>query len=699
MSSNQRIIFIKYVWLFGLLLWGDIVFSQTAPTNTATNPNSKKDTSKTNTNKWKDEDAKITWQKLDSRRVYNADSGIHAFQRNPFSQPWYRDIGNLGSPANNLLFTPENRVGPSLGYHVFDIYRFNPDSLNFYNTSRPYSVFNYLLGSKLEQTAGISHTQNVKPNWNIDFEYRKINSPGFYKIERTNHDNACITSTYHSLDKHYSMMAAMVYNKEQNDENGGIIDPTELNNAAYSDRRTIDAAFQSQYSLTRSSVTNVQRDFTFLLQHRYTWGNTDTTYNEDSTQYSFHLRPLFSITHKMEISTEKHTYTDLTPDSLRYVSLFQRAFSNNGTGYYTPGSDSVITCQKWFWIDNKVMLNGFLGKGDDPMTFSAGIGNRYDQFISQPVSNLIHDSLPDSVYSQGRDMSQFISTYLSGEIKKEALHPGEWEYGANTQFFVTGQEAGSFSLNAMIGRELKKIPGSFVAGFGQRLNSAPYSFTNYENPDIRLNYTFNKESVTSAYGKLDLPGLRLSGGVTDYVIGNYIYISELEKPAQYTVPFTLLQGWVRKVFKLGYFFLDNELVYQQLPVNAPVNVPVLMGRHQLTYERAMFKKMLKIVAGVEIRYNCTYYPSGYDPILNKFFYQHSTEIGNVPEASVFLNFRVKRFRAFVMADNLQQLIAGNTLLYTGIPVINFNNTGSNFYPVYAAPDALIRFGFSWPLVN
>jgi len=661
-----------------------------------------KDTSmnKSNTGKWKEEEARIIYEKLNSSRIYTPDTSLHTFQRNPFTQPWYQDLGNLGSPVNNLLFTPENSVTPTLGYNIFDVYRFNVDSLNFYNTNRPYSVFKYQLGSKLEQYADIMHTQNIRPNWNVAFEYRKLYSPGFYKTARNNDDNASLSTNYKSIDRHYVLYAAMVYNKEQHDENGGIND-SELSLANYSDRSTIDATYQNDaYSTTRSSVSNVLRDFEFLLQHSYTWGATDTTYNVDSTQYSYHLKPLFSITHKMELGTEKHTYNDLTADSIRYLTLFNQSFVNNGgSGYYAAGEDSVFMQQKWFYIDNKLLLNGFIGKEGKQLKFSAGLGDRYDEFVSTPVT-VTQDSMGKQVYRSGLDRSSILSNYLVAEIKKEALQPGQWQYGANTQFIFSGQDAGDFLLNAAIGKDLKNKLGDFVAGFQQQLNSAPYSYTNYENLYTKLDYTFNKESVTLLYATLESPLIRLSAGVRNYVIGNYIYINDSERPAQYTVPYTLTQVWARKVFKVGNFYLDNELVYQQVPDNAPVNVPALMGRHQLSHERDLFNRKLKIAVGIEVRYNTAYNPAGYDALLNKFYYQKTVYIGNTPQAAVFLNFRIKRFRAFVMGDNLLQLFTRNTILNVGTPTVNFNGiVGDNYTPAYAAPNALIRFGFNWVLVN
>ena len=655
---------------------------------------------KSNTGKWKEEEAKVSYEKLNSSKTYYPDTSLHTFQRNHFTETWYRDLGNLGSPANNLLFTPDYPVGPSLGYHVMDIYRLNVDSLNYYNTNRAYSAFSFQLGSKLEQTASILHTQNIKPNWNFAVSYRKFNTPGFYNSERNNHDIAGLTTNYKSLDKHYVLNMAMVFNKLQHDENGGLVDANQLADQSFDDRKTIATAYQNAtYSTTRSPVTNVQREYTLLVQHSYRWGRTDTTYDADSTQFTYRLIPRFSLTHKLQLSTERHTYKDLIPDSLRYTSLFNYRFPSSGTGYYQPGGDSVFMQQNWFWIDNQVLLNGFLGREGRQMEFSAGLGNRYDQFVSRPTSNIIKDSLPKLYYTTGVDRSSILSNYLVAQLNKEALSAASWDYRAAVRFYLTGTDAGNFVADAHIGRQLGGNWGRFVAGFRQSLGAAPYSYTNYEHLYDKSIFSFGNQSVTMLYTSIESPKLRLYGGVRNYVIDNYSYINDSEKPAQYTIPFTTTQVWLRKIFVWGDVVLDNELAWQQMPDNAPVNVPDFMGRHQLSYERTMFKRRLKIATGVEVRYNTAYHPAGYDALLNKFFYQKTAYIGNNPELAIFLNFRVKRFRAFVMMDNLQQIFTTNTLLYTGTPVLNYQNAGANYLPVYASPDVMLRFGFTWVMVN
>jgi hypothetical protein len=53
-----------------------------------------------------------------------------------------------------------------------------------------------------------------------------------------------------------------------------------------------------------------------------------------------------------------------------------------------------------------------------------------------------------------------------------------------------------------------------------------------------------------------------------------------------------------------------------------------------------------------------------------------------------------------MGDNLQQaLVTKNAILFTGTPILNYHNSGLTTIPVYAAPNAMIRFGFAWSMVN
>ncbi|MEZ5015446.1 MAG: putative porin [Flavipsychrobacter sp.] len=624
---------------------------------------------KSNTDEWHNGDVRIHYTYLGSNKEHTPDSSIHSFHRRALAQPWQRDLGNQGGPSQSLLFTTRTTTGPTLGYFIYDAYRFTVDSLRFYNTNRPYSAFTFQLGSKLEQVASIHHTQNIKPNWNFSVEYRKIFSPGYYSIQRANHDNGNLTTHYRSIDRRYNLYAGVVYNKEQNDENGGILADSLLSDPAYGDRRTVPVAFAnsgfgtSGTTVPRSSVSNTLRDYSAFIDHSYTFGSTDTTYNEDSTQYSLALTPRFSIRHRLQVSGYKHVFNDVRPDSLRYVGFFNQSFAGNG-------ADSVYSEQKWSSIDNKLVLNGFLGKRERQLQFSTGLGLRSDKFSTN--------------YLVGTETENIASIYAIGGLQKEALRSGEWFYNANATFFITGAASGNSLLQASIGKDLKDDWATIDIGASQLITNAPYSYGLYINQYDTINKQLSKESYTQLYLKLYSRKLNLLAGARNYIIANYAYLNATQRPYQYAPTFNIAQVWVQKIFRWRSIVLDNELVYQQPTSGAPINVPQLLGRHQLSVETKIFKNTLKVATGIQIRYHSGYAPSGYSPFFNRFYYQDTYSVSNAPETAVFFNFKIKkRFRAYVMGDQMQQLFTTNNLIAQG----------------YAGQNAMIRFGFNWIMVN
>src|SRR5690606_22037132 len=157
--------------------------------------------------------------------------------------------------------------------------------------------------------------------------------------------------------------------------------------------------------------------FNVILQHGYSWGRTDSTYNDDSTKMSIAFTPRFSVSHHFRLSNKQYTYKDLRPDSLRYAPFFTQTFAGNGT-------DSVFTRQKQNTIDNAVLLNGFIGQKEQQLRFTAGAGLQVDKFSTR--------FLVDAQFTT------ITSNYITGQISKEALQDGEWFYGADAKFYITG---------------------------------------------------------------------------------------------------------------------------------------------------------------------------------------------------------------------------------------------------------------------
>lgn len=611
---------------------------------------------------WKDEAAKIYYHTLHSALARYPDTSISRIHRYQPQQPWWgKDLGNYGTAVRNTYFTPDVTPGLKLGYSIYNMYRLSLDSLPFYNTTRPYSSFSALIGSKSQQNVDLLHTQNIHSRWNFAARIRYNAAPGFYAMQKATNLSSSLGSNYQSKNQRYYLATAFVYNRFVQQENGGLVSVAALDSSRYSNRMLIPVRLPATtYGGLVAAVSNTLRDWDLYLQQNYAWGRSDTLYNEDSTSATYSFTPRFRLKHQLQLHSEKHIYRDKAPDSLRYdfiqpISVFTR--------------DSVYGVQDWFYVDNKVSLNGFIGNRKSLLLLEVGLGNRVDRFAS----------LVPGLQMQ-KEAS--VSNYLFALLQKEAFNAGQWYYQAHSSFFFSGPAAGNFDLNASIGKDLSRW-GSLQAGIGQSLSQAPYSWQSFSTNKYIRSYDFDKMSVTQLWARLNLNKIKLQLEAKNYLITNYLYFNESMNPSQYVPAFSLLQLYARKEFRWRIFALDNEAAWQQTTGNAPVHVPSLLLRHQLRVETFLFKKALLVASGLEVRYSTSYYPDAYTPYFNQFYYQTTTRVPGAPECSAFFNFKVRSFRAFVLVEQLQQLVSRN--------VINA--------PHYPAENAMFKFGFNWTLIN
>ncbi len=614
-----------------------------------------------------DNTVRISSRTADDPAPEAPDTSIRSLHRRLVALPYSADLGNLGSPVRPILFQPGTPLtGPSLGIRVFDAYRFGPGNLRYYNSTRPYSVFSFSLGSRQESAVELLHTQNIRPYWNAAFTYRKITSPGFYKGQRTNHDNGALSTHYSSPSARYELFGGIVYNKEQNDENGGIRSADFLTDDDYTDRRTIPVRFNPDaYSTRRSPVSNALRDAGVHIQHSYTIGPADTLYNTDTTEYSVTVKPRLRVEHTVDAGSQFWAYNDLRPDSLRYTGLYEQRFSSG---------DSVYSRQRWAWWDNAVQVSGFAGKRGFAVT--AGAGLRRDAFKTTVIGSNDEERAITGLYLTG-SIGNATATIRDTAIQSRGLM-----FGASGKLFISGSAAGNYVVD---GYARKQLGGTLVrAHFMQSLREPPYAYTLYRNQYFRKEESLKQESITTAMLEAAVPRIGATASARLWLLANYIYLSGDQTFAQHAPAFNIAQASLQKRFAAGKWTFSGEGILQTFSGAGPVNLPLFAARAQGAYESAVFRRALTVAAGAELRYHTPYYADGYTPMFARFYFQDTTRISNPPELTAFFNFRIKRFRGTLAGDQLQQLLFRRNVLRS---------------PGYPAPNALFRFGFSWVLVN
>lgn len=615
----------------------------------------------------------ITFRYLDSTRNYLLDSSVNDFTRRYPVPATHIYLGNTGTASRSLLFSTVMNAGFDPGFHAFDVYKWKLERVRFFQTTRPYSELNYFLGSRVEQIIEVMHTQNIKPSWNFAFQYRLINSPGFFQNQRTNHNNYLFTSKFQSRNLRYNSSLVLLGNKMMASENGGIIDTTNiLDDPFFKERYNINTylggvnPFSSNFFGSKITTGNRYNEFTVLLRQQYDFGIKDSIVTDSTVVPLFFPRLRFE--HTIQFDRNKYLYQDFVADSLYYQK-------NYDTALRRP-LDSLLLVDKW-----KILTNDF-------SIYQFPDAKNLHQFIKL---GLTLQNISGEL-SSGRQT--FFNTMGHAEYRNRTRNQ-LWDIEANGRLFFTGFNAGDFDAHISLQRLLGKKIGYLQLGFENASRTPSFIFDNRSSFYLmKTELNLKKENNTHLFASYFLPNFRFRLTGHYYLITNYTYYSEFYKVQQENTLFNLLQIALHKTIKFGKRWnWHADIYFQQKIGDAPVNVPAFFTRNRIGYEGNLGFKNLDIAMGTEICYRANYRADNYSPALGQFFYQDSITIRNkLPDISAYVHFRIKPFKAFVRVENL------NTARM--MPGGNFGFTNNNLVaPGYALPGLQFRLGIWWSFVN
>jgi len=614
----------------------------------------------------------INYRFLDSSRLRKIDSSVYDFSKKNPMQSTYINLGNFGTAARDLVFTPKMNSGWDPGWHSYDIYVFTIDETRLFTTTKPYTELGYLLGTKAEQMINLVHTQNIKPNLNAAFQYRLINVPGTFANQNANHNNYRFSVWYQSKNKRYQAFLILVGSKLEAGENGGIRDPKLLDSITFTDRFTVPTRLGTQnnyQAVSNPFSTNIPTGTfystgTYLLRQQYDIiGKKDSIVTDSTVTQLFY--PKFRAEYTIQYSTYHYRFVDNVPDTGFYV--------HNLDFISTP--DTVRLSDYWKELINDFSLYQFPDNKNPQQFFKVGAA----------IQNL------NGSFAAGSET--FYNAFLHGEYRNKT-HNQKWDIEAIGKFYIAGENAGDYNAYISLKRQISKNLGYLQLGF-QNVNRTPsFAFQRESSFGFGNTQTFGKENTTNFFGSFEHPklGLKLSGSY--YFLTNYTYFYDYYKSAQESTPFNFLQIRAEKIFKLYKNWLWRmTLVLQQKTGATPLNVPVFVTANQIGYEGNLGFKNLQIAFGAEVRYFTGYKADGYSPPTGQFFFQNDETIRQkLPDINAFVNFRIKGFTAYVRTENL------NTFQLNGVSGVGFTN--NNFVaPYYPYPGLVIRVGIFWTFIN
>jgi hypothetical protein len=632
----------------------------------------------------------LNFRFLDSSRLQKLDSSIFDYSRKVPQPPSYVNLGNIGTAARNLSFSPNMRSGWDPGWHAYDLYTFKTDETRFYNTTKPYSELGYLLGSKTVQVINILHTQNIRPNWNFSFEYRLINSPGSFQNQNTNHNNYRFSSWYQGKNKRYQNFFILVGNKLEASDNGGIRDFHDLDSISNLGNLSINVRLgnniaSSQGNPFSTSITTGTKftTNTYLFRQQYDLGQKDSIVTDSSVIPLFY--PRLRMEHTISYTTYHYRFTD------EYIpltySLDSSFYANQYNLKYISPVDTFFREASWKDLTNDFSLYQFPDSKNPQQFIKLGASLQLLSGVYD-TSSLLAGSLIDR-YKKLSEHNEFVHAEYRNKTRNR-----KWDIEAFGKLYLTGLNAGDYNAYISLQRYISREIGYLQVGF-QNVNRTPSSLFDAASPFYydSAKPAFSKENTTNIFASLDQPQHHLTLSGAYYLISNYAYLADYYKERQQSAVFNLLQIKVQKMITLhGPWKWRTTTFFQQVAGSSPVHVPLIVSNNQIGYEGSFGYRNLNITFGLDIRYISGYKADGYSPLTGQFYSQSDTTIRqHLPDITGYLHLRIRTFTAYVRTENLNTLQAGPN---------GFGFTNNNFVaPNYPSPGLLIRIGVFWGFIN
>jgi hypothetical protein len=577
------------------------------------------------------------------------------------------NLGNLGTASRSYLFSTQKKGGFDAGFHAYDAYNYTLAATPFYQTTRPFTEFGYLLGGKGEQLIEVKHTQNKTQQLNFSFEYRFSNSPGNVKNQNANLNNMRITAHFQSKRKRYESYFVMLANKAASSENGGLVkaallDSLSLNNPYELETRlgVSGASFRNPFNTTIATGSTYKNN-SYLWRQTYDLGQKDSIVKDTVVIHLFYPRLRFQ--NELKLESSQFVFEDRAANELNYLQYFN---------YNILPNTSVKFADSWNLVTNDFSLISYPQK------------NNSNQFL-QVGSGYTH--LATTLVNQQKWTDYDI--YGFGVYKNKTRNQ-LWDLIASGKLYLNGYHAGDYDAQFYLSRILNTKGTYLKLGFQNSNRTPSTNYLGLTQFPINALKGIQKENTIDMLAETGNAAKAFRVSFNYQLINNYNYFASGYQSEVCTSPISYISAVLNNKIKLStHWNWYNETTVQVVDKSAPINIPLILSRQRLAFE-GNFYKNLNLSTGLEMIYHSEFKADDYMPLTGQFFVQNTYMLRNRPTANAFLHFMIKRFKGYIRLENLNTLIPtsnslGNTYNFTAQ---NYPGTGTWF-----------RVGIWWNFIN
>ena len=551
---------------------------------------------------------------------------------------------NQGQTFNSLGydFTQQN-LFPIIGMNAKHFNYLSKEDINYYKVPTPTSEIVYRTGLQQGQVLETLFTLNFSERFNVGILYKGLRSLGKYRNSLASQGNFRTVFSYQTKNDRYSIRGHIAQQDLMNQENGGLtttsLDAFTNDDPNFSDRGRLDV------NLDRTETT--LEGSRFYVEHDYKLFS-----GKDSIKSNLSN---LKLGHTFINETKTYEFTEKTLNT----SFFGNA--NTTSGFTDEVENKIINNQLFLEFNSKYILGTF--------RVHTGITNfnyGYSAVLNSTINTITNPKITGSAVSFGGNWNATIKNFqLNTNVN---VSPGSGRIsGSNIYSEAIYKKDNVFTLKGSISINSKS------PNFNTLLYQSAYDKYNWQND------AFKKVNTRNFFFGINSKWINANASITN--IENYTYFDENSKPVQSAENVTYLKIKANNELKFGKFALNNTILFQQVSNGQDAfRVPNFVTRNTFYYSDFFFeKKPLFLQTGITFNYFSKYKANAFNPLLNEFTIQNTTEIG-YPTFDVFINAQVRRTRIYLKADNLSSMFLKKNYFSA---------------PNYPYRDFVIRFGLVW----
>lgn len=560
---------------------------------------------------------------------------------------------NLISPSQSRIYFARQKTTEFIFADAYTPYIITPQQVKYYHTTTPYSTIAYKKGfvTNLDQNdISFSFTGNVTRRTNLGMTIDYLNSYGRFANQEGKTVFGSVFGSYNG--DHYSLQSSFTWNTLSNFENGGLMNPSDLQGVlkpedmpvrmqGMSGLRYLSGYLNHYYSIC------VERERKVNYRERDEEGKW---VKKDSIKIEY--VPVTTFRHIFEVNDAVKRYKEKTATQSILPNLYRNPkTTNDSAACLTIKNTLAVTFEEEFntWLHFGAMVYAM----NESQRHITAIGQTENIVHLEPWGNNYGDVLantlhlmPDTLYKQRWTNN----TYVGGALYK---HRGQYiHYGFDGNVCLLGYKLGEFQINGHLdaGFRLGKDSMTVIAKAFFRSETPDYYLQHYRSNHYRWDNNFQNTLRLLVSGEVAYPTqwVKPKLNVSFENITKHIYFDTDGTPKQMDGNIQVLAADLQLNITTPWVNLDNHVIYQHASSDK-LPLPALTLYHNLYYH-GCWVKALDVQIGVDMRFFTKYYAPLLNPALGQFCVQNIEQVGNYPVMNVYANFYVKSLRLKLFAQ-------------------------------------------------